>query len=247
MHKPEKSGLRGIRALLCMLVLPRGRADTRAMEECCGRPGYDSTFDDRFARRLTGRYRRRGLNRTQRRLVGFLVDRGIQGASVLEIGGGIGEIQVELLRRGASHVTNTEISTSYEKDAAELLARTGVRDRVTRRFVDIAELPDDVESADIVVLHRVVCCYPDYDKLLSAAGGHARRLLVFTHPPTDPVNRLMFGWDNLRRRLRRNAFRAFVHSPRAMVAVLDAQGLQPTYRHRGWAWCIVGLERSSAG
>ena len=34
-------------------------------------------------------------------MVEFLESRGIDGATVLEIGGGIGEIQLELLKRGA--------------------------------------------------------------------------------------------------------------------------------------------------
>jgi magnesium-protoporphyrin O-methyltransferase len=213
------------------------------MGDCCEPGGYDTTFDDRFARRLVRRYRRRGLNRTQRRLVSFLSDRGIEGASVLEIGGGVGEIQVELLRRGARHVTNTEISNSYEHLAADLLAQAGMEGRVTRRIVDVATAPDQVEPADVVVLHRVVCCYPDYERLLSAAAGHARRLLVFSHPPPRPTTKAEFAGENLLRRLRGNPFRSFVHPPRAMIAVLESQGLRPTYRHRGWAWHIVGFER----
>ena len=42
------------------------------------------------------------------------------------------------------------------------------------------------EPADVVVLHRVVCCYPDYQRLLGAAASHAGRLLVFSHPPPTP-------------------------------------------------------------
>lgn len=213
------------------------------MEDCCGRPGYDATFDDRFARRMSRRYAKRGLTRTQQRLVSFVTEHGVVGASVLEIGGGVGEVQVELLRRGAGQVTNTEISTSYEQRAAELLDQAGLSDRVDRRFVDIAETPDQVAEADVVVLHRVVCCYPHYGKLLSAAGSHARRLLVFSYPPAGPVTRTIIWWENLLRRLRGNEFRSYAHSPRGMVAVLEAQGLRATYRHRGWSWNVVGLER----
>jgi 16S rRNA G966 N2-methylase RsmD len=210
---------------------------------CCDRGGYESTFGDGFAKRVAGRYRRRGLDRTRRLLLEFLTDRGVEDASVLEIGGGVGELQVELLRRGASRVTNLEISRNYEAEAARLLEQSGLRDRVDRRFVDIATEPGQVEPADIVVLHRVVCCYPDYERLLTAAGSHARRLLVFSHPPRNPVSRALMGWENLLRRLRRNGFRTFVHPPAAMVATLQAQGLTVSYRHRGRVWSVVGLER----
>lgn len=218
-------------------------ADTGRVGDCCDPDSYRSTFSDRFARRTARRYQRHGLNSTQQRLVAFLAERGIEGASVLEIGGGVGDIQVELLRRGASSVVNLEISTSYEKEAAELLERSGLTGRVERRFLDIATEPDQVGEADVVVLHRVVCCYPDYQRLLSAAGAHARRLLVYSHPPANPLTRLVIGWDNLLRRFRGNDFRAFVHSPDAMVAVAEQQGLALRYRHRGLSWDVVGLER----
>lgn len=213
------------------------------MSGCCDHDGYQATFGDKFARRIVRRYSRRGLNRTQQRLVGFLTERGIENASVLEIGGGLGEMQVELLRRGAGQVTNLEISTGYEASAAELLAASGMTDRVARRFIDIATAPDQVDNAEVVILHRVVCCYPDYERLLTAAGSHATRLLVFSHPPRNIVTRALIGLDNSLRRLRGNEFRAFVHPPAAMVRVLEAQGLTFRYRHRGLSWQVVGLER----
>ena len=40
--------------------------------------------------------------------------------------------------------------------------------------LDIARSPEAVAPADVVVLHRVVCCYPDHVALLTAAGEHAR-------------------------------------------------------------------------
>ena len=147
------------------------------MGDCCDGHGYQETFGDGFARRVSRRYRKRGLDKTQQRLVDFVAERGIEGATVLEIGGGIGELQVELLRRGAARATNLEISVNYEAEAASLLREAGLTHRVSRRLQDIAAAPDDVPQADVVVLHRVVCCYPDYQKLLSAAAGHARRLL----------------------------------------------------------------------
>jgi 16S rRNA G966 N2-methylase RsmD len=213
------------------------------MSDCCDRPGYQTVFSDRFARRIARTYRKRGLSRTQRRMVSFLTDRGINNASVLEIGGGVGEIQIELLSRGAREATNLEISRSYEAQAAALLERFGMTDRVTRRFVDIATSPDEVERADVVVLHRVVCCYPDYERLLSAAASRARRLLVFSHPPRNLISKTMAGCANLLLRIRGNDFRTFVHPPVSMAAAAQVDGLSVSYRHRGLAWQIVGLER----
>ncbi len=200
-------------------------------------------FTDRFARRAARRYRKRGLTKASRAIVTFLTEQGIAGASILEIGGGVGQLQVELLRRGATHATNLEISTNYEPEAEALLESSGMRGRVDRRFLDIAQAPDEVEPTDVVVLHRVVCCYPDYERLLAAAGGKAQRLLVFSHPPQNLATKAAVWWENTWRRVKGDSFRTFAHPPAAMMEVLAETGLHPTYRWRGFAWNVVGLER----
>jgi magnesium-protoporphyrin O-methyltransferase len=127
------------------------------MPGCCDPQGYDEIFGPRFARRMARRYRKRGLGSTERDMVAFLTDRGVKGASVLEIGGGVGELQLELLKRGAARTTNLELVASYDGPARALAEEAGLGDQMTRRLHDIAEGPDEVEKADVVVLHRVVC------------------------------------------------------------------------------------------
>ena len=192
---------------------------------------------------MAKRYRKRGLDRAAGRMVEFLAQHGLEGATVLEVGGGVGEIEIELLKRGAARAVNLELSSAYDAEASELLKEAGLEERVERRVHDIAADPEGVEPADVVVLHRVVCCYPDYERLLDAAAEHARRLLVFSHPPRNVVSRLLFASQNLVFRVRRMEFRAFTHPPAEMVAVLEQRGLRHTFSHRGLVWHVAGLER----
>jgi magnesium-protoporphyrin O-methyltransferase len=178
-------------------------------------------------------------------MAAYLADRGIDGASVLEIGGGVGALQLELLAKGASRTTNLELVDAYDTDAAGLAESAGVRDRMTRRQVDIAATPDEVEAHDIVVLHRVVCCYPDYERLLTAAADHAKRLLVFSHPPRNWLSRTATRLENATFRLRGRAFRTFAHPPAAMVAVAEGRGMHTDYTYRGRVWQVVGLARAA--
>jgi magnesium-protoporphyrin O-methyltransferase len=210
---------------------------------CCEPRGCDQFFGARFARRVAKRYRKRGLDRPARKIVEFLQSRGLDGATVLEVGGGVGEIQLELLKRGAERTVNLELSPGYEHEAARLAREAGVEGRVERGLRDIAVDSAGVDPADIVVLHRVVCCYPDYERLLGAAADHARRLLVFSHPPRNPISRTLFAAQNLGFRLTRREFRTFAHPPPAMLAVLERHGLRPTFTHRGIPWQVAGLER----
>lgn len=213
------------------------------MDECCDRDDYQSVFSSRFARRQSRRYNRRGLTPAAQGIVDFAAAQGITDATVLEIGGGVGQLHVELLRRGASQVTNLEISENYEAEAARLLEQTGFTDQVSRRFIDIAQAPDDVEPADVVVLHRVVCCYPDYARLLKVAAGHARKTLVYSHPAANLLNRVEFGAENLYRWATRNDFRAFIHPPEAMVRAAESGGMGVAYRSHARDWDVVGLTR----
>jgi 2-polyprenyl-3-methyl-5-hydroxy-6-metoxy-1,4-benzoquinol methylase len=210
---------------------------------CCDPRGCDKLFTQRFARRAAARYRKKGLDRTAQRMVDFLEQRGLEGATVLEIGGGVGEIQIELLKRGAAHAVNLELSPAYEHEAQLLLREAALEERAERRLHDIAEEPDGVEAADIVVLHRVVCCYPDYERLLGAAAQRARRLLVFSYPPRNAVSRLLIGAENLVFGLRRREFRSFAHPPSAMLGLLDERGLRRTFAHHTLVWQVAGLER----
>jgi magnesium-protoporphyrin O-methyltransferase len=214
------------------------------MPECCDGANYQAVFSARFARRQSKRYRRRGLTPAARKIADFATAHGIEGASVLEIGGGVGELQVELLKRGAAHVTNLEISENYEAEAARLLARTGLAAQVTRRFLNIAHAPDAVEPADVVVLHRVVCCYPDYAGLLRAAASRTRKVLVYSHPAENLINRVEFGAENLFRRISGSGFRAFIHPAEAMIRAAESEGLARVYLSHARDWEVVGLARS---
>ena len=123
------------------------------MASCCDPRGCDRFFGSRFARRMAGRYRKRGLDPTAQQMVEFLEQRGIEGATVLEIGGGVGEIHIELLRRGAERAVNLELSPAYDAEAARLAGEAGVQGRVERRLHDIAVDPGAIAPADVVVLH----------------------------------------------------------------------------------------------
>jgi magnesium-protoporphyrin O-methyltransferase len=212
------------------------------MGGCCRRD-YERFFSRSLASRLAGRYRKRGLDKTSRRMVDFLRDRGVEGSTIVEIGGGVGEIQIELLKAGAAHVTNLELSATYEEDAHALAREAGVAERIDRRLHNIAEEPASVESADVVVLHRVVCCYGDYRRLLSSAADHVGEVLIFSYPPHNMVVRTFYVCFNFVMRLARCSFRGYSHPPEAMRTVLEEHGLHRTYEYRGSVWRIAAHER----
>jgi magnesium-protoporphyrin O-methyltransferase len=215
------------------------------MTGCCDRGGYEAVFGAKTARANAKRYRRKGLDATARRMVAYLRGRGLAGRTLLEVGGGVGAVQLELLKAGADRAVNVELSAGYEDAARELLAEAGLAGRVERRLLDFAREARAVEAADVVVMHRVVCCYPDVDALVAAAAERARRSLAMSFPRDAWYLRLGIGVENLWQRLRRRSFRAYLHPPGAILAAAEAHGLRSAFAHRGWIWQAVVLERAT--
>jgi magnesium-protoporphyrin O-methyltransferase len=208
---------------------------------CCA-PRYRKVFSKRLARRDAKRYRRRGLDKTAREMVDQLSERDVSDATVLEVGGGVGAIDIELLKAGAREATVIELSEEYDGEAAGLLEENGLEDRVSRRHGDFVEFESDVEPADVVVMHRVVCCYPDPESLVGAAAGHARRLLALSFPRDNWWIRA--GWyaiDAWFRLVYR--FESFVHPHARILGAAARSGFVPVHQHTGRLWHVAVLER----
>jgi len=209
---------------------------------CCA-PRYRKVFSKRLARRDARRYRRKGLDRTAQLIVDGLAERGVSDATVLEVGGGVGAIDIELLKAGAREATVVELSEEYDGEAARLLAENGFEDRVLRRHGDFVELERELDPADVVVMHRVVCCYPDPASLVGAAAQHARRLLALSFPrDTWWVRAGWYAVDAWFRLVYR--FASFVHPRERILAAAEGLGFTPVDEHSGRLWDVAVLERS---
>jgi len=210
---------------------------------CCTPAGYRTIFGSKTAEREARRYRRRGLPGSARWLVHTLTTAGVKGRSVLEVGGGVGGLQIELLEAGADRSTNVEIIDTYEPAAEALIAERDLGGRVERRIDDFASAAAETPPADLVVLHRVICCYPDAHVLIDAACGHAHERVAITIPRESAWIRVGLGAMNAWLRMRRIAFRSYVHPLEPMLAVAAGRGFRMAERHHGVVWQSFVLER----
>lgn len=206
------------------------------MTSCCKPTEYRRFFNSKFARRDLERYRRDGLADTERDLVTLCHE--VDGATVLEVGGGIGALLLELLERGAASATNVELSGGYEEAAHDLFAGREI-ERIVGDFVEL-----DLPAHDLVLMHRVVCCYPDVDALIGVAADRTQRRLALTLPQ----QRRWIGWGlrlvNAWLRLSRCGFRTYQHPLDRVVAVAAAHGLRLDGRiRRGLLWESVAFVR----
>ena len=215
------------------------------MSECCSPKGYRWVFSERSARSDARKYRRKGLDGTSRRIVDFLKSQGVEGRTLLEVGGGIGAIQIELLKAGATRAVSIELTPTYEEVASGLLSEAGLSDRVERKVMDFAQAASQVEGADVVIMNRVLCCYPDMPRLAGAAADHARQLLVLSYPTGAWWMRVGLGISNFLLWLFRREFHVFVHPPDDIIATTKQHGLDPVLDHHGAVWTVAALSRSA--
>jgi len=215
------------------------------MSDCCTPRGYRRVFSEKSARAEARRYRRKGLDATSRRIFDVLRAQGVEGRTVLEVGGGIGALQIELLKAGAERAVSVELTPTYEEVAAELLEQNGLSDRVERRVADFAGAGDAVAPADIVIMNRVICCYPDMPLLAAAAADHASGLLVMSFPRRTWWTVAGLAVANLIFAATRREFHIFVHPPAGIVATARRHGLEPVLQHKGPLWTVAAMRRAA--
>jgi magnesium-protoporphyrin O-methyltransferase len=204
----------------------------------------DHVFDERTARAEARSYWKKGLDRHARRIVAALLARGVAGATLLEVGGGIGGLHAELLKQGAARATDVDISAAYLAAAQSVAERLGIRERIEYRQADFAGAADELPAADVVIMHRVVCCYPDMPTLIGAAAQHADHLLALSYPRDTWYTHLGRRMINAAMWLQRSGFRFYVHEPAAIHAAAVAAGLALVRQSDSWPWQIALFERA---
>lgn len=166
---------------------------------------------------------------------------GVDGARVLEIGGGIGTLQAELLAAGAASGEVVELVPSYQPYAREVVESKGLAGRSTFRVLDILAEPGRVSPADVVLLNAVLCCTPDGLELTRAAAELTQGTLVLSFVRRSSMARLFFGVENLMHRLRGRAYRVFLRPTADIVAAAESAGLRLVDSGRSWTWEYVAL------
>lgn len=162
---------------------------------------------------------------------------------MLEPGGGVGAIDLELLKRGAVRATVVELSHGYDEPASELARESGSDERIERRHGDFVEQASLVGEADVVVMHRVVCCYPDPERLVGAAAEKARRLLAVSFPRNTWWLRSAARAGNVFFRLI-GGIETYIHPPELVERSAERAGLTTVlHEPSGRIWRIAVFER----
>jgi 2-polyprenyl-3-methyl-5-hydroxy-6-metoxy-1,4-benzoquinol methylase len=196
----------------------------------------DNAFSESEARAELRNYRRRGPMNQTKLILEAIRSLGLKNADLLDIGGGIGAIHHELLREMVREATHVDASSAYLKEAQQEASRRGHSERVHFIHADFTDVANQLPEAEIVTLDRVVCCYPDFRRLLKAAAEHTQRALAFTYPRETWYMRVALKVANFFQRLRRDPFRVFLHPVNEMDALLKREGFQRVSLRRLFVW-----------
>jgi magnesium-protoporphyrin O-methyltransferase len=202
----------------------------------CGCP---NTFDEKLARSDLKRYLKDGPDKSTKALIDAIVGEGIEGATLLDIGGGIGAIQLALLGAGAASAESVDATEAYVQVARDEAARRGFAEQTHGRVGTLELLAPVIDAADVVTLDKVVCCDPDLPGLLVRAAERARRMVGLVYPRETWWNRLASRTIAAWCWVTRDPTRWRIHSTADIDAILRTAGFQRRDIDRSLIWHVA--------
>ncbi len=212
--------------------------------DCCQSEVIESKFDRKYVAKKLARYRKKGTKKTTQQLIEALQANGVSGLTLLDIGGGVGEIQHALLRSGVSFAIYNEASTAYLEACRDEADHQGHADRIRHVLGNFLDIANDIGPADIVTLDRVICCYPDMPSLVNLSAQKARRLYGIVYPLDRWwVWLAMEVYYNLRHWIQRKPMRNFVYPSKDIEAIIQNNGLSRSFYKLMGPWQIAVYTR----
>jgi len=210
---------------------------------CCQCQGIEELFSQQYVDKELSRYRTKGPDKTTRMLTEAIQEGGVDGLTLLDIGGGVGAVQYELLSAGVRSATSVEASTAYVSAARAEAQQKGCAERVNYYHGNFVDLVADIAPADIVTLDRVICCYHDMEKLVSLSVQRARKLYGLVYPRDVWWVKLGLAVENIFERLRGSHYRAYAHPASEVEALVNSSGLKRRSYRQTLVWQVVVYTR----
>ena len=201
--------------------------------------GIEKVFNEKYVTKELNDYRRKGPVKTTRWLIEAMKQTGVQGLDLLDIGGGVGAIQHELVKAGVSRVTGVDAASAYIQAARSEAERGGYAERTTQIHGGFVTVAPKLDKADIVTLDRVICCYDDMQSLVRTSVGLAKKYYGVIYPRFLWWTRLVCIIENFFERLVSNPYRAYVHPTEKVEAIIKEKGFTRQYYRQTLAWQVV--------
>jgi len=215
------------------------------MSCCCLHTRSAGRFFSLFARRYRKRFESKGFEPSQKQLLAGLDALGYRGNSVLEIGSGVGHLHQTLLERGARSAVGVDLAPKMLAEARRWADERDLGERVTYLEGDFMDRAPEIDAADITILDKVICCYPDADGLVRASLAKARQGYAFTVPRERWFVRLGVGVLAAAMRIIRSNFRPYVHDIHKIDAHIIDAGFGKCFEASTAVWLTRVYQRAT--
>jgi SAM-dependent methyltransferase len=210
---------------------------------CCDEDLAMIGYDGLQAEEYLSRWQRDKLYPWTRELIDVVRQQGIDGASLLDIGAGVGAVHITLLEAGAASAVDVDASREFLTVARAEAERRGLQGRVEYRYGDVVELAPDLPPSDIVTMDSVICCYPYLAPLLEAAVRTRPQIVGITYPRDTWWMRLFMAGYNALNVVRRQVDRYFVHRHGDVNRLMAAAGYRNVHEGGTRPWRVVLYRR----
>lgn len=177
---------------------------------CCSTDGANRFFS-KSAKRYAKTFRKKGPDKASSFLISSLTQLGLASKSVLDIGCGVGNVHLTLLKNGAASAFGVDVAEGMLKKARELAAELGLSEKVQYHHGDVTQSNGSIPPADVVVLDKVLCCHKDPETLIRNSTERCRELYATTYPRNSLLARITFRTPELLGRLLRWSFHPYYH------------------------------------
>jgi 2-polyprenyl-3-methyl-5-hydroxy-6-metoxy-1,4-benzoquinol methylase len=209
--------------------------------QCCG---IEQKFDQKEARKMLKRYRKKGADKATKLLIEAISSHKNGDTSLLDVGGGVGTIQIAMLNRGVAQATNVEASPAYQVVAKEEAAQQGIKERITYQQGDFVDIAPQLAAHDIVSMDKVICCYPDAKELINQAAQHSNHLVALVYPHDTWLARVISAVANLFIKLRYRNFRIYIHSNTLVGGILKQHDFRQVHRASTFIFQVMLWEKT---
>jgi len=206
------------------------------MSCCCPHSRSGGRIFSFFARNYRKRFTKRGFEPSQQQLMAGLQAAGFADASILEIGSGVGHFHMTLLEQGANQATGIDLAAKMIEEAGAWAIERGLSERTHYLQGDFMDILPRIEPAEVTVLDKVVCCYPDADGLVHRSLEKTTRVYALTYPRYRLAVRLAIASGALMMKLIGSSFRPYAHDPAAIERWVREAGFSKLYENTTWIW-----------
>lgn len=219
------------------------------MKHCCLKSDIVESTGNFFSKRSKSyakSFRKGKLEKLQQRLIDELSKEPLTGKSVLDIGSGVGKLHLSLVRLGASEATGIDMSEAMITNAKTFAAQFGVENKVSYHQGDFMDLSETLDSFDITVLDKVICCYEDMEGLITRSAGKTKSFYALIYPANNIAVKIIVSLQIAFTKLFRFGFRPFWHDWNSVTPLLMKNQFSLMYSSSTPVWQLALYRRNDS-